>query len=240
MSEPAPSPAPAAAPRRGSLRRYLIAGMLVWLPVLVTVWVLSFIVEVMDRTLLLLPPALRPTSFGVDIPGLGIVFAFLVLLLTGLLVANLLGRQLVRLWEDVLQRIPLVRTIYGGVKGFAETLLSNQGNSFRQVVMLQYPSKGLWSIGFLTADNLAQFSQRLGRAHVCVFVPTTPNPTSGFIMLVPRDEIIELDMSVDAAMKMIVTLGVVVPPPSATGSAATGNVAVGNAAAADGTNARNS
>lgn len=208
MSDAAPNPA-----RRSSLRRYLIAGMLVWLPVLVTVWVLSFIVEVMDRTLLLLPESLRPTTFGVDIPGLGIIFAFLVLLLTGLLVANLIGRQLVRLWEDSLQRIPLVRTIYGGVKGFAETLLSNQGNSFRKVVLLQYPSKGLWSIGFITADNLADISRRLGRVHVCVFVPTTPNPTSGFIMMVPRDEVIELDMSVDGAMKMIVTLGVVVPPP---------------------------
>ncbi len=230
MSEPTPAPVPAATPRRGSLRRYLIAGMLVWLPVLVTVWVLSFIVEVMDRTLLLLPSSLRPTSFGVDIPGLGIIFAFLVLLLTGLLVANLLGRQLVRLWEDVLQRIPLVRTIYGGVKGFAETLLSNQGNSFRKVVMLQYPSKGLWSIGFLTADNLAEISQRLGRVHVCVFVPTTPNPTSGFIMMVPRDEVIELDMSVDAAMKMIVTLGVVVPPPAAGTDAASGGHGIGDVA----------
>lgn len=212
MSTDSPVPAP---PRRGSLRRYLIAGMLVWLPILVTVWVLSFIVEVMDRTLLLLPEALRPTSFGVDIPGLGIVFAFLVLLLTGLLVANLLGRRLVRYWEDVLQRIPLVRTIYGGVKSFAETLLSNQGNSFRKVVMLQYPSRGIWSIGFVTAENLSEVSARLGRQHVCVFVPTTPNPTSGFIVLVPREDVIELDMSVDGAMKMIVTLGVVVPPPTA-------------------------
>jgi uncharacterized membrane protein len=215
MTEPGVPATPVPAPlKRGSLRRYLIAGMLVWLPILATVWVLSFIVEVMDRTLFLLPASLRPTSFGVDIPGLGIIFAFLVLLLTGLLVANLLGRQLVRYWEDVLQRIPLVRTIYGGVKGFAETLLSNSGNSFRRVVMLQYPSKGLWSIGFLTAENLAEVSERLGRPHVCVFVPTTPNPTSGFIMMVPREDVIDLDMSVDAAMKMIVTLGVVVPPSS--------------------------
>ncbi len=222
-STPTPTPAtPAALTRRGSLRRYLIAGMLVWLPILVTVWVLSFIVDVMDRTLLLLPTALRPSSFGIDIPGLGIVFAFLVLLLTGLLVANLLGRQLVLLWEDVLHRIPLVRTIYGGVKSFAETLLSSQGNSFRKVVLLQYPSKGIWTIAFVTNEKLAEISERLGRVHVSVFVPTTPNPTSGFIMMVPRDDIVELAMSVDAAMKMIVTLGVVMPPAAASEHARAG------------------
>ena len=211
---PDPSESTAAPVRRGSIRRYLIAGMLVWLPVLATVWVLEFIVSVMDRTLLLLPQALQPVSFGVSIPGLGIVFAFVVLLLTGLLVANLLGRRLVLYWEEILQQIPLVRTIYGGVKGFAETLLSNKGKSFRKVVMLQYPSKGVWSIGFLTSDRLDEISARLGRPHVCVFVPTTPNPTSGFIMMVPRDDVIDLQMSVDAAMRMIVTLGVVVPEPA--------------------------
>lgn len=218
MTATDPNVSPEASPtptlRRSILRRYLIAGMLVWLPVLATVWVLQFIVTVMDRTLLLLPTAIRPESFGVVIPGLGIVFAFVVLLLTGLLVANLLGRRLVLYWEEILQQIPLVRTIYGGVKSFAETLLSNKGKSFRKVVMLQYPSKGVWSIGFLTAERLDEVSARLGRPHVCVFVPTTPNPTSGFIMMVPREDVMELDMSVDAAMKMIVTLGVVVPPPS--------------------------
>ncbi len=203
-------------PRRGSLRRYLIAGMLVWLPILATVWVLQFIVSVMDRTLLLLPQSLRPVSFGVMVPGLGIVFAFVVLLLTGLLVANLLGRRLVLYWEEVLQQIPLVRTIYGGVKSFAETLLSNKGKSFRKVVMLQYPSKGVWSVGFVTSEQLDEISAKLGRVHVCVFVPTTPNPTSGFIMMVPREDVVELDMSVDAAMRMIVTLGVVGPPQATT------------------------
>jgi uncharacterized membrane protein len=188
--------------------------MLVWLPILATVWVLQFIVSVMDRTLLLLPQSLRPVSFGVMIPGLGIVFAFVVLLLTGLLVANLLGRRLVLYWEEVLQQIPLVRTIYGGVKSFAETLLSNKGKSFRKVVMLQYPTKGIWSVGFVTSEQLDEISAKLGRVHVCVFVPTTPNPTSGFIMMVPREEVVELNMSVDAAMRMIVTLGVVVPPPA--------------------------
>ena len=212
----APPPAPAAAPARtrarASLRRYLIAGVLVWLPLLATVWVLGVIVDLMDRTLLLLPVAVRPDALlGVTIPGLGIVFAFLVLLLTGLLVTNLIGRSLVAYWEDLMQRIPLVRSVYGGVRSFTETVLSNQGNSFRKVVIVEYPRKGMWSIGFITAEEVREISAKTGETQVCVYVPTTPNPTSGLIVLVPRREIIELEMSVDAAMKMIVTLGVVIP-----------------------------
>ena len=210
----APPPAPAAtrARARASLRRYLIAGVLVWLPLLATVWVLGVIVDLMDRTLLLLPVAVRPDALlGVTIPGLGIVFAFLVLLLTGLLVTNLIGRSLVAYWEDLMQRIPLVRSVYGGVRSFTETVLSNQGNSFRKVVIVEYPRKGMWSIGFITAEEVREISAKTGETQVCVYVPTTPNPTSGLIVLVPRREIIELEMSVDAAMKMIVTLGVVIP-----------------------------
>lgn len=198
---------------RTRLRRYLIAGVLVWVPVLATVWVLGFIVDMMDRTLLLLPAQLRPDALlGISIPGLGIVFAFLVVFSTGLAVTNLLGRRLIAYWEDVLQRIPLVRSIYGGVKSFTESVLSNQGNSFRKVVIVEYPRKGMWSIGFVTADDIHEISAKTGITQVCVYVPTTPNPTSGLIVMVPRSEIIELDMSIDAAMKMIVTLGVVVPP----------------------------
>jgi uncharacterized membrane protein len=197
---------------RFGLRRYLIAGVLVWLPILITVWVLSFIVDLMDRTLVLLPEQAQPRAiFGREIPGLGIIFAFLVVLLTGLAVTNLVGRRLVRYWEELLQRIPLVRSIYGGVKTFAETVLSKQGNAFRKVVMIEYPGPGIWSIAFVTAEEVAEVSRRTGRKQVCVFVPTTPNPTSGFIVLVPSEAVVELDMSVDAAMKMIVTLGVVVP-----------------------------
>ncbi len=197
---------------RAGLRRYLIAGVLVWLPVLATVWVLGFIIDLMDRTLWLLPDAVRPKQlFGFDIPGLGIVFAFLVLFLTGVLVTNLIGRQLVGWWEDLMQRIPLVRSIYGGVRSFTETVLSKSGSSFRKVVMIEYPRKGMWSIGFITADDIPEISAKTGVTQVCVYVPTTPNPTSGLTVMLPRDQIVELDMSVDAAMKMIVTLGVVVP-----------------------------
>jgi uncharacterized membrane protein len=197
---------------RASLRRYLIAGVLVWLPVLATVWVLGFIIDLMDRTLWLLPDAVRPKQlFGFDIPGLGIVFAFIVLVLTGLMVTNLIGRQIVDWWEDLMQRIPLVRSVYGGVRSFTETVLSKSGSSFRKVVMIEYPRVGMWSIGFITADDIPEATAKTGVTQVCVYVPTTPNPTSGLIVMLPRDQLIELDMSVDAAMKMIVTLGVVAP-----------------------------
>jgi uncharacterized membrane protein len=134
-----------------------------------------------------------------------------VLVLTGLMVTNLVGRQIVDWWEDLMQRIPLVRSVYGGVRSFTETVLSKSGSSFRKVVMIEYPRAGMWSIGFITADDIPEVSAKTGVTQVCVYVPTTPNPTSGLIVMLPRDQIIELDMSVDAAMKMIVTLGVVAP-----------------------------
>jgi uncharacterized membrane protein len=194
------------------VRRYLMSGLLIWLPIIATVVVVRFILDLMDRTFLLLPRHLRPeVVFGLHIPGLGAVAAVAVVLLTGILVTNFVGRTLVDFGEDVLQRIPFVRAIYGGVKSFSETLLSNSGNSFKKVLLVQYPRVGLWSIGFQTASDLPEISARTGAEQVCVFVPTTPNPTSGFIFMVPRSEVIELDMTVDAAMKMIVTLGVVTP-----------------------------
>jgi uncharacterized membrane protein len=146
------------------------------------------------------------------VPGFGAIVAFVVLLLTGLLVANLIGRTLVGWWEEFLNRIPLVRSIYSGVKGFTETLVSDSGGSFRQVVLVEYPRKGIWSIAFVTASELAEIDAKTGRPQLCLFVPTTPNPTSGFIFLAPADEVIELDISIDEAMKMIVTLGMVAPP----------------------------
>ena len=152
---------------------------------------------------------------GLHIPGLGALLALLLLLATGLLVTNIIGRSLVRAWEDLLNRIPFVRAVYGGVKSFSTTILSNSGNSFKKVLLIEYPRAGMWSVGFQTASDI-----RLSRAQgeeplVYVFIPTTPNPTSGFIVMVPRSQAIELDMSVDAAMKMIVTLGVVMPPTTA-------------------------
>ena len=199
--------------RSVSLRRLLVAGTLVWLPIIATVWVVSFFVTLMDRTLVLLPDRYQPdVLFGFHVPGLGVIFAFVVVLLTGLLVTNLIGRQLVGYWEDLMQRIPLVRSVYGGVRSFTESVLSSS-NSFRQVVAVEYPRPGIWSIGFVTAEDVAEVSRRTGQHVSCVFVSTAPNPTSGFIILVPRQQLIPLDMSIDAAMKMIVTCGVVLPEP---------------------------
>lgn len=194
------------------VRRYLVAGLLVWLPILGTVLVVRFILDLLDRTLLWLPPSWRPQALlGVNIPGLGAVVAVLILLFTGVLVTNIIGRSLVRFWEDLLNRIPFVRAVYGGVKSFSSTILSNSGNSFKKVLLVQYPSAGIWSIGFQTAADVPVVSASTGETQVCVFIPTTPNPTSGFIFMVPRSKVIELDMTVDAAMKMVVTLGVVTP-----------------------------
>ena len=201
--------------RSWSLRRYLVAGVLVWLPILASLWVISVIVQLMDRTLLLLPARFQPEQLvGFPLPGVGIVFALVVVLLTGLLVTNLIGRRLVSYWDGLMRRIPLVRSIHGGVKSFAESMFSSS-NSFRKVVMIEYPRVGMWSVGFVTADDVSEVSQRTGVQHACIYVPTTPNPTSGFIMMVPKSEVVELDMSVDAAMKMIITCGVVMPPPPA-------------------------
>jgi uncharacterized membrane protein len=201
--------------KKRSLRRYLVAGILIWLPILATIWVVTFIIRIMDRTLLLLPMAYRPQALvGFALPGVGALFAFAIVLATGLLVTNLIGRQLVAYWEEILNRIPLVRTVYSGVKSFTESVFS-QSNSFRKVVMVEYPRNGIWSIGFLTAENLPEVSQRTGEPHACVYISGALNATAGVLIVVPRNQIIELDMSVDSAMKMIITCGVVVPPATA-------------------------
>jgi uncharacterized membrane protein len=196
-------------------RRYLMSGLLVWLPIVVTILVIRFILDLMDRTLLLLPPSLRPQAlFGMNIPGVGAVLAVVVLIATGMLVSNFIGRSVMHVWEDLLNRIPFVRAVYGGVKSFSTTILSNKGSSFKKVLLIEYPSAGLWSIGFQTAQDIAIIDSHLPEPQVCVFIPTTPNPTSGFIVMIARSKVIELEMSVDAALKMIVTLGVVAPTSS--------------------------
>jgi uncharacterized membrane protein len=198
-----------------ALRRYLINGLLIWVPVLVTVLVVRFILQLMDRTLLVLPPSLRPDQLlGLHVPGLGAVLGLLIVLLTGLLVTNFLGQALVAIGEDLLERIPFVRALYSGVKSFSETVLSKSGTSFKKVLLVEYPRVGLWSIGFQTTEHLPEINAHLGEPHVCVFIPTTPNPTSGFIVFLPRAQCIELDMHAETAMKMIVTLGVVGPSAS--------------------------
>ena len=193
-------------------RRYLVAGLLVWVPLGVTVLLLKVLVDLMDQTLLLLPPPYRPDNlFGFHIPGLGILLSLTVLLVTGILAANLVGRQLVHWWESILHRIPFVRSIYSAAKNFAEVVLTEANQSFKKVLLIEYPRKGLYSICFQTSTYLGEVQARTGEEVICVFVPTTPNPTSGLILMVPKADVIELEMEVEDALKMVVSLGVVVP-----------------------------
>ncbi|HEY6516003.1 MAG TPA: DUF502 domain-containing protein [Steroidobacteraceae bacterium] len=222
MSTPAvQSPVPAFQPgqsapkKKGSpLRRYLVAGVLVWLPIIATVWVVTFLFRLADRTLLRLPllSSYRPEGLmGLALPALGAVFVLVVLLLTGLLGTNLIGRRLLVWGEDLLHHIPIVGSVYGGVKSFAESVFS-QSNSFRKVVMVEYPREGVWSLGFLTAEDVPEISEKTGEPHACVYISAALNATGGYLAILPRRQIVELQMSVDAAMKMIITCGVVVPP----------------------------
>lgn len=194
------------------VRTFLVAGLLVWVPLGVTIILLKILVDLMDQTLLLLPMAYRPeTLLGFRIPGLGILLSLLVLLVTGILVANILGRKLVYFWESVLKRIPLVRSIYSAAKQFAEIVFTDNTQSFNRVMLIEYPRKGLYSLCFQTSSNLGEVQAKTGEDVVCVFIPTTPNPTSGLILMVPKSEVIELDMEIEEALQMIVSLGVVVP-----------------------------
>jgi len=193
-------------------RRLLVAGLLVWVPLGVTLVLMKILVDLMDQTLLLLPIAYRPeTMLGFRIPGLGIILALVVLLVTGALVANIIGRQLVGYWENLLNKIPLVRSVYSAAKQFAEIVFSDSTKSFNKVMLIEYPRKGLYSLCFQTSDDLGEVQSRTGEEVVCVFVPTTPNPTSGLILMVPKADVIELDMEIEQALQMVVSLGVVVP-----------------------------
>ena len=195
-----------------ALRNYLIGGLLIWIPIMVTVWVVRFLSRILDNSLVLLPPSWRPEELvGHYVPGVGIVLSFLLLLLTGVGVRNLFGNRIVAGVEDLVRRIPVIGAVYGGAKTFSETVLTNKGSSFKQVLIVEFPRRGAWSIGFLTAENLEEVRARTGEDMVSVFVPTTPNPTTGFIIVVRRAEVVFLDMSVDEAFKMILTLGVVAP-----------------------------
>jgi uncharacterized membrane protein len=202
------------------LRRYLVAGILVWAPIAVTFLLLRFAVNTLDRSLKLLPSAYRPevllqdlfnTEAPVHVPGLGIILTFLILLLTGILVANYVGRHVVGGWESLMKRIPIVRSIYGGAKNFAEIVFSDSNDSFKNVLLIEYPRKGIYSLAFQTSSELGEVQERTGEDVVCCFVPTTPNPTSGYVVMLPRQDVRVLDMEVDEALKMIISLGVVVP-----------------------------
>ena len=192
------------------LRRFLVAGLLIWLPVGVTILVFKVLLDLMDELLFLVPVAYRPeTLLGFRIPGLGAILALLVLFLTGVLAANLLGRQLVVWYESALNRIPLVRTVYGAVKSFSAIVLS--GSSFKKVLLVEYPRKGVYRIGLQTSEAVSEIQAVTGQDLVTVFVPNTANIASGFTVFLPRAEVIELSMSGEEALKLLVSLGVVVP-----------------------------
>jgi len=194
------------------LRRYLIAGLLLWLPLWVTFLVLKFLIGLLDQTILLLPEQYRPEQLiGIYIPGLGVLLSFIIIILTGVLVTNFLGRRLIHLWESMLARIPLVRTIYHSVKQVAETLFSTKEPAFRKVLLVEYPRKGMWGVAFQTGTGWQQARDIIGEELLTVFIPTTPNPTSGYLIVIPKKDTVELEVSVDQALRLVISLGVISP-----------------------------
>ena len=197
-----------------TLRRYFVAGLLVWIPLGITLWVLKLLVDMMDQSLLLVPENYHSDKlFGFHLPGLGIILTVAIVLATGALAANFVGRKVLKLGDSALSRIPIVRSIYGGVKQISDTLFSPEGKAFRRAVLVRYPHQGAWTVALVTGTPQHEVASKLGTGQISVFVPTTPNITAGFFLIVPRSETIELDMSVDAALKYIISMGVAEPPP---------------------------
>lgn len=197
------------------MKRYFITGLLIWIPLSITLMVLAWIVGTLDTIIEWLPAALQPRNlFGFNIPGIGVLVTLLIVLSTGLVGANVLGQRLVRFWEAVLARIPVVKSIYYSVKQVSDTLFSSNGQAFRKALLVQYPREGVWTIAFLTGIPGGDAARHLGNDYLSVYVPTTPNPTSGFFLIMRKAEVVELDMSVDDALKYIISMGVVAPPAS--------------------------
>jgi uncharacterized membrane protein len=197
------------------MKKYLITGLLIWIPLVITIWVLTLVVDTLDRTLLLLPPQFRTEAWlGMHVPGMGVIMTLVIVLVTGVLAANFIGERLVRLWNAILHRIPFVSSIYSSVKQVSDTLFSSSGEAFRKAVLVRWPHQGMWTIGFLTGTPGGDVANHLRDDFLSVYVPTTPNPTGGYFVLVARKDLIELDMSVDQALKYIISMGVVAPPPN--------------------------
>lgn len=197
-------------------KRYLIAGLLVWIPLAITIWVLNLIVGTMDQTLLLLPASWRPDELlPFHIPGFGLLLSLLVVLATGMLAANIIGERLLRWWDGLLNRIPIVRSIYSSVKQISDTLLATRGQSFRKVVMIEFPQRDQWTLGFVVGSPGPKIAAATAADVITVYVPTAPNPTSGYVLVVRPDDVREVDISVDDALKFHISLGVVPPRVSA-------------------------
>ena len=195
-----------------SIRKWLLAGLLVIAPVVITIWVLEWIISTLDKTLLILPASWHPDKLlGMHIPGFGVLLAFAILLTLGALASNFVGNKLLNWWNALLHRIPVVRSIYSGVKQVSDTLFSDTGNAFRKAVLVQWPREGVWTIAFVTGSPGGDAANYLQGDYLSVYVPTTPNPTGGYFVMLKSSDCIELKMSVDDALKYIVSMGVVAP-----------------------------
>jgi len=195
------------------MKKYFITGLLVLVPLFITVWVLSSIIGMMDQSLLLLPVSWRPKAqIGLEIPGMGAILTLLIIFVTGVIATNFFGQQLILVWESLLARVPVVKSIYASVKQVSDTLFSDSGNAFRQAVLVQFPREGSWTIAFITGTPGGDVANHLDGDYVSVYVPTTPNPTGGYFLMMPRADIKPLEMTIDAALKYIISMGVVSPP----------------------------
>jgi uncharacterized membrane protein len=194
------------------MKRYFITGLLVLVPLVITIWVLKALIGIMDQSLLLLPIGWRPeTQFGFYVPGIGTLLTLLIVLVTGMIATNFFGKRIILFWEGLLARVPVVKSIYYSVKQVSDTLFSDSGQAFRKALLVQYPREGSWTIAFQTGHPGGDVVNHLKGEYISVYVPTTPNPTSGFFLMMRRDDVIELDMSVDEALKYIISMGVVTP-----------------------------
>ncbi len=194
------------------MKKYLITGLLIWIPLVITIWVLKIGVDALDKVLLLIPLDWRPeATYGFHIYGLGVVITFAIVLVTGVFATNFFGARLVELWHDIVHRIPVVRSIYSSVKQISDTLFSSSGQAFRKALLVQWPVEGMWTIAFLTGTPGGDVTNHLKGDYLSVYVPTTPNPTSGYFVMVARKDVIELDMTVDEALKYVISMGVAPP-----------------------------
>ena len=197
------------------MKKYFITGLLIWIPLVITIWVLKLVVDVLDQSLLLLPVGWQTENWlGIHIPGLGTLLTLLIIFVTGVFATNFFGAQLVELWHEILHRIPVVNSIYSSVKQISDTLFSSSGQAFRKALLVQWPQSGMWTIAFLTGVPGGDVANHLRGDYVSVYVPTTPNPTGGYFVIIPRKDVIELDMSVDQALKYIISMGVAPPQKS--------------------------
>jgi len=194
------------------VKKYLITGLLIWIPLVITIWVLKLVVDVLDQSLLLLPVSLHTENWlGVHIPGLGVILTVVIVFVSGVFATNFFGAQLVEIWHDILHRIPVVNSIYSSVKQISDTLFSSSGEAFRKALLVQWPREGMWTIAFLTGTPGGDVADHLPPDCLAVYVPTTPNPTGGYFVIVSRKDVIELEMSVDQALKYVISMGVAPP-----------------------------